>query len=241
MPYAIDSLNLRAGFSTRAASPTFIFRTWWSHGAAGHRSLATRRPHALPGPTGKKCSEIGAGAAGLHRHAGEEYRRSQDGMSGSVLLLIREPGAAESPAEDLSHGLLRPDVELSPAFLAELEWLGCALERLTFGRARPLPVLAPFPRGRRQQHVRTVPDAIAALGERVVKQIPSPIRACSRDLRSPRKKSASASIRAMHVQHSFAPRRFLCQIRSGFRNTDAESPRTRLSGQILVDVFFTLS
>ncbi len=90
-------------------------------------------------------------------------------MSGSAPASHSQPGAAESPAE-VWHRLLRPDVELAPAFLAELN-ARMRAERLTFGERIHCPFLRPFfLTAEDEQRVRTVAESIAALGERVVKQ-----------------------------------------------------------------------
>ena len=74
-----------------------------------------------------------------------------------------------SPA-DVWHGLLRPDVELSPAFCAELN-ARMRAERLTFGNRVHCPFLRPFfLTAEDERRVREVAETIARLGERVVKQ-----------------------------------------------------------------------
>jgi len=79
------------------------------------------------------------------------------------------PGAqAPSPA-DVWHGLLRPDVELAPAYSAELN-ARMRAARLTFGDRIHCPFLRPFfLSAQDESRVRAVTEAIAALGERVVK------------------------------------------------------------------------
>jgi hypothetical protein len=80
------------------------------------------------------------------------------------------PGSAgESPA-DVWHGLLRPDVELAPAYSAELN-ARMRAARLTFGDRVHCPFLRPFfLSAEDESRVRLVTETIAALGERVVKR-----------------------------------------------------------------------
>jgi len=90
-------------------------------------------------------------------------------MSGLAPASHSQPGSAQTPAA-VWHGLLRPDVELAPAFLDELN-ARMRAERLTFGERIHCPFLRPFfLSAEDEQRVRTVAEAIAALGERVVKQ-----------------------------------------------------------------------
>jgi hypothetical protein len=75
---------------------------------------------------------------------------------------------ARSPA-DVWHGLLRPDVELAPAYSAELN-ARMRAARLTFGDRIHCPFLRPFfLTAPDESRVRAVTETIAALGERVVK------------------------------------------------------------------------
>jgi uncharacterized circularly permuted ATP-grasp superfamily protein len=74
-----------------------------------------------------------------------------------------------SPAE-VWCGLLRPEVELSPAFLAALN-ARMRETRLTFGDRIHCPFLRPFfLTSRDEERVRDVAETIAGIGERVVKQ-----------------------------------------------------------------------
>lgn len=74
-----------------------------------------------------------------------------------------------SPAE-LWHGLLRSDVELAPAFCAELN-ARMRAEKLTFGDRVHCPFLRPFFLSTQDENrVREVAELIARLGERVVAQ-----------------------------------------------------------------------
>jgi hypothetical protein len=80
----------------------------------------------------------------------------------------RTPSAgAASPAE-FWHSLLRPDVELTPAFFEKhVERMAAA--KLTFGGRVLCPFLRPFFLSEQdEQRIRAVTEAIAALGERFV-------------------------------------------------------------------------
>ncbi len=86
-------------------------------------------------------------------------------MSGSV----RTSQTPSSPAEAW-HRLLRPDVELAPAFCAELN-ARMRAEKLTFGDRVHCPFLRPFFLSTQDENrVREVAELIARLGERVVAQ-----------------------------------------------------------------------
>jgi len=77
---------------------------------------------------------------------------------------------AQQSQADVWHSLLRADVELTPAFCAELN-ARMRSERLTFGNRVHCPFLRPFfLTTQDEQRVREVAEAIARLGERVVKQ-----------------------------------------------------------------------
>src|ERR1700719_764789 len=76
----------------------------------------------------------------------------------------------EPPAAKAWHGLLRPDVELSPEFCAQLN-ARMRAEKLKFGDRVHCPFLRPFfLTAEDDRRVRAVTEAIAAIGERVVKQ-----------------------------------------------------------------------
>jgi uncharacterized circularly permuted ATP-grasp superfamily protein len=83
--------------------------------------------------------------------------------SGSV-----EPSRAPPSPVDVWHALLRRDVELTPAFCAELN-ARMRADRLTFGDRVHCPFLRPFfISDPDEARVRPVAEAIAVLGERVV-------------------------------------------------------------------------
>ena len=86
-------------------------------------------------------------------------------MSGSV----RISQTPSSPAE-FWHSLLRADVELAPAFCAELD-ARMRAEKLTFGERVHCPFLRPFFLSTQDENrVREVAELMARLGERVVAQ-----------------------------------------------------------------------
>jgi uncharacterized circularly permuted ATP-grasp superfamily protein len=85
-------------------------------------------------------------------------------MSGGSAQAFRTPPSAV----EVWHGLLRPDVELTPAFCAELN-ARMRAERLTFGERVHCPFLRPFFIDEQEEaRVRPVAETIAVLGERVV-------------------------------------------------------------------------
>lgn len=78
--------------------------------------------------------------------------------------------ADEPVAAKAWHSLLRPDVELSPAYCADLN-ARMRAEKLKFGDRVHCPFLRPFfLTTDDDRRVREVSEAIAALGERIVKQ-----------------------------------------------------------------------
>ena len=84
----------------------------------------------------------------------------------------RQPAVTpqEPPAAQAWHALLRPDVELSFEFCAELN-ARMRAEKLKFGDRVHCPFLRPFfLTAEDDRRVRAVTEAIAAIGERVVKQ-----------------------------------------------------------------------
>src|SRR3989442_9689150 len=84
-------------------------------------------------------------------------------MSASALRSV----APASPA-DVWHAVLRPDVELSPAFCAELS-ARMRAARLTFGDRIHCPSLRPFFLTEQdERRVREGPEPIPKLGERIV-------------------------------------------------------------------------
>src|SRR6267378_3058199 len=84
-------------------------------------------------------------------------------MSASALRSV----APASPA-DVWHAVLRPDVELSPAFCAELS-ARMRAARLTFGERIHCPFLRPFFLSEQdERRVREVAETIAELGERIM-------------------------------------------------------------------------
>jgi hypothetical protein len=77
--------------------------------------------------------------------------------------------AGESPA-NVWHALLRPDVELAPAYAAELN-ARMRAARLTFGDRIHCPFLRPFfLTAEDESRVRLVTETIATLGERMVER-----------------------------------------------------------------------
>src|SRR5271167_5094051 len=161
-------------------------------------------------------------------------------MSGSAPASHSQPRAAESPAE-VWHGLLRPDVELAPAFLAELN-ARMRAERLTFGERIHCPFLRPFfLTAEDEQRVRAVAEAIAALGERVVKQSLTDPRLLAQSALSPEEERL-ARINPGYATSSTSSRldAFLLPDSLQFAEYNAESPAGAGYAETLAEVFRTL-
>jgi len=79
-----------------------------------------------------------------------------------------QPSRTSSSPVDAWHALLRPDVELTPAFCAELA-ARMRAKQLTFGDRVHCPFLRPFFISKSdEERVRPVAETMAVLGERVV-------------------------------------------------------------------------
>jgi hypothetical protein len=88
-------------------------------------------------------------------------------QSESLGKISAAPENSQSPAE-VWHSLLRPEIELQPAFCADLA-SKMRERKLTFGDRIHCPVLRPFFLDERDEaRVRAVAETIAGLGERVV-------------------------------------------------------------------------
>jgi uncharacterized circularly permuted ATP-grasp superfamily protein len=149
----------------------------------------------------------------------------------------REPA---SPAEAW-HGLLRPDVELSPAFLADLN-AQMRAERLTFGDRIHCPFLRPFfLTTQDEQWVREVAETIAKLGERVVKQALAVPGLLAQVALSPEEERL-ARIAPGYPTSSTSSRldAFLLPDGLHFAEYNAESPAGAAYAETLADVFLTL-
>ena len=161
-------------------------------------------------------------------------------MSGSAPVSDSQSGAAASPAEAW-HRLLRPDIELAPAFLTELN-ARMRAERLTFGERIHCPFLRPFfLTADDEQRVRTVAEAIAALGERVVKQSLADPRLLAQSALSPEEERL-ARIHPRYGTSSTASRldAFLLPNSLEFAEYNAESPAGLGYSQTLSEVFSEL-
>ena len=161
-------------------------------------------------------------------------------MSGSAPASHSQPSAAESPAE-VWHRLLRPDVELAPAFLNELN-ARMRAERLTFGERIHCPFLRPFFLSvEDEQRVRTVAEAIAALGERVVKQSLADPGLLAQSALSPEEERL-ARMNPRYATSSTASRldAFLPPNSLQFAEYNAESPAGLGYAETLANVFLTL-
>jgi uncharacterized circularly permuted ATP-grasp superfamily protein len=156
-------------------------------------------------------------------------------MSGSA----QAPEAA-SPAEAWNR-LLRSDVELSPPFLAE--WNArMRARKLTFGNRLHCPFLRPFFLSTQEERrVREVAEAIAKLGERIVKQALAD-RALLAQVALSEEEERLARIDPRYVTSSTASRldAFLLPDSLQFAEYNAESPAGPAYSETLADVFLTL-
>ena len=161
-------------------------------------------------------------------------------MSGSAPASHSQTGSSEAAAE-LWHRLLRPDVELSPAFLNELN-ARMRAERLTFGERIHCPFLRPFfLTAEDEQRVRVVAETIAALGERVVKQSLADPRLLAQSALSPEEERL-ARINPRYGTSSTASRldAFLLPDSLQFAEYNAESPAGLGYAETLANVFLSL-
>lgn len=145
--------------------------------------------------------------------------------------------AQPSPAE-VWHSLLRPDVELTPAFCAELN-ARMRAERLTFGNRVHCPFLRPFFLSTQdEQRVREVAEAIARLGERVVKQALADPQLLAQVALNPEEESL-ARINPRYPTSSTASRldAFLLPDSLQFAEYNAESPAGLAYAEKLADIF----
>ena len=157
-------------------------------------------------------------------------------MSGSV----RPSQTLSSPAE-IWHGLLRPDVELAPAFWADLNTRMRA-EKLTFGERVHCPFLRPFFLSTQDEtRVREVAELIAGLGERVVAQALVDPALLAQLALSPDEERL-ARIPPRYKTSSTASRldAFLLPDSLQFAEYNAESPAGPGYAEILAGVFRTL-
>ncbi|HXZ11919.1 MAG TPA: circularly permuted type 2 ATP-grasp protein [Candidatus Sulfotelmatobacter sp.] len=145
--------------------------------------------------------------------------------------------AQPSPLE-VWHGLLRPDVELSPAFCAELN-ARMRAERLTFGNRVHCPFLRPFfLTTQDEQRVREVAEAIARLGERVVRQALADPQLLAQVALNPHEERL-ARIPPRYATSSTASRldAFLLPDSLQFAEYNAESPAGLSYAEKLADIF----
>jgi uncharacterized circularly permuted ATP-grasp superfamily protein len=156
-------------------------------------------------------------------------------MNGSA-----QASGAASPAEAWNR-LLRSDVELSPPFLAE--WNArMRAQKLTFGNRLHCPFLRPFFLSTQEERrVREVAEAIASLGERIVKQaLADPALLAQVALSDEEERLARIDPR--YATSSTASRldAFLLPDSLQFAEYNAESPAGPAYSETLGDVFLTL-
>ncbi len=160
-------------------------------------------------------------------------------MSGSAPA-SQTPQSQSTPAE-VWHKLLRPDVELAPAFSDELN-ARMRAERLTFGDRIHCPFLRPFfLTAEDEKRVRVVAEAIAALGERVVRESLANPRLLAQAALSPEEERL-ARINPGYTTSSTASRldAFLLPDSLQFAEYNAESPAGPGYAETLANVFRTL-
>ncbi|MFZ3214677.1 MAG: circularly permuted type 2 ATP-grasp protein [Candidatus Acidiferrales bacterium] len=161
-------------------------------------------------------------------------------MSGPASASPSQPASAETPAAVWTR-LLRPDVELAPAFLNELN-ARMRAERLTFGDRIHCPFLRPFfLTAADEQRVRAVAEVIAVLGERVVQQSLADPRLLAQSALRPEEERL-ARINPRYATSSTASRldAFLLPDSLQFAEYNAESPAGPGYAETLADVFLTL-
>lgn len=155
--------------------------------------------------------------------------------------LAQAPQPDSASAADAWHALLRPDVELTPAFSAELN-ARMRAEKLTFGDRVHCPFLRPFflsPQD--EQRVREVAETIAALGERVVKQALADPQLLAQVALSP-EEIRLAQINPGYPTSSTASRldAFLLPNSLQFAEYNAESPAGAGYAETLGELFYSL-
>jgi uncharacterized circularly permuted ATP-grasp superfamily protein len=163
-------------------------------------------------------------------------RGSEERVSGSA----RASHTPESPA-NAWHALLRPDVELAPAFWAELN-ARMRAEKLTFGDRVHCPFLRPFFLTTQDElRVREVAELVAGLGERVVKQALADPALLAQVALTPEEERL-VRISPRYGTSSTASRldAFLLPDSLQFAEYNAESPAGPAYAETLADVFESL-
>ncbi|MGA7622250.1 MAG: circularly permuted type 2 ATP-grasp protein [Candidatus Acidiferrales bacterium] len=148
---------------------------------------------------------------------------------------------SESTPAGVWHKLLRPDVELAPAFSAELN-ARMRAERLTFGDRIHCPFLRPFfLTAEDEKRVRAVAENIAVLGERVVRESLANPQLLAQVALSPQEERL-ARITPGYNTSSTASRldAFLLPDSLQFAEYNAESPAGPGYAETLANVFRTL-
>ena len=151
------------------------------------------------------------------------------------------PGSTGASPAEVWHGLLRPDVELAPAYSAELN-ARMRAARLTFGDRIHCPFLRPFfLSAQDESRVRAVTEAIAALGERVVKYALADPSLLAQFALTPEEERL-ARIDARYGTSSTASRldAFLLPDSLQFAEYNAESPAGLGYSETLGDIFLSL-
>ena len=154
---------------------------------------------------------------------------------------LAQSSCSSASAAEVWHGLLRPGVELTPAFCTDLN-ARMRASRLTFGDRVHCPFLRPFFLTEEDdQRVRVVAETIARLGERVAKQALADTRLLAQVALSPEEERL-ARIRPRPATVSTASRldAFLLPGSLEFAEYNAESPAGAGYAETLADVFQAL-
>jgi uncharacterized circularly permuted ATP-grasp superfamily protein len=157
-------------------------------------------------------------------------------MSGSA-----QPSPISAAPVEFWNSLLRPDVELAPAFAEELN-AKMRAKRLTFGERIHCPFLRPFfLSAEEEKRVRPVAEAIAAMGERVVKQSLVDPGLLAQSALSPEEERL-ARLNPHYATSSTASRldAFLLPSSLQFAEYNAESPAGAGYAETLADLFLEL-
>jgi uncharacterized circularly permuted ATP-grasp superfamily protein len=152
-----------------------------------------------------------------------------------------QPSPAPAAPVEFWNSLLRPDVELAPAFAQELNATMRA-KRLTFGERVHCPFLRPFfLTTEEEKRVRPVAEAIAAMGERVVKQSLADPELLAQSALSPEEERLSR-LNPRYATASTASRldAFLLPNSLQFAEYNGESPAGGGYAETLADVFLAL-
>jgi uncharacterized circularly permuted ATP-grasp superfamily protein len=154
---------------------------------------------------------------------------------------LAQTSRTPTSAAEVWNGLLRPDVELTPAFCANLN-ARMRANRLTFGDRVHCPFLRPlFVTEHDEQRVRIVAETIARLGELVVKQaLDDPGLLAQLALNAEEERLARIHRNYDTVSTASRLDAFLLPESLEFAEYNAESPAGAAYAETLADVFQAL-